>query len=177
MNARDQAAQYDRADQPVEAAAAYEQVIAEGEADLETFLNLAVLYFQCCDGGYLARHSLSKDFVEQADKRALELLDEAENRYGSNNELEFWRLFINYAYGADASAQTSLELALRGPSSVPYFHLFSLPGGEAYAEEARMLLASVREGKTAKERFIKSVLESHANDSKWRLGNGSRGRR
>jgi len=161
----------DAQDRPLEAAQAYERAVAAGDGDLTMFLDLAVLYFACCDGGYLAHHKLPGDFVGRALDRANELLDEAERRFGRHNEIDFWRYyFAFYVLGHDADAAKCQELAQQGPSLVPYFHVFALPGGERFASEAERLWQQVREGRTVRERHVKSVLESHGNDWKWATG-------
>jgi hypothetical protein len=50
--AKEKALKLDAQDLPLDAAQAYEEAVAASEADFETFMNLAVLYFVCTDGGY-----------------------------------------------------------------------------------------------------------------------------
>ena len=57
--AKEKALALDAQDLPLEAAQAYEEAIAASDADVETFINLAVLYFVCVDGGYAPHHHLS----------------------------------------------------------------------------------------------------------------------
>lgn len=171
MSVREEAAQLDALDRPLEAARAYEQALAAGEGDLATLLDLAVLYFECCDGGYVAHHRLPAQFVSEALERANATLDLAEQRFGAHNEIEFWRYyFAFYSLGQDADAGKCEELVGRGPSTVPYFHLFALPGGERFAREAAVLWRQVERGNTARERHIRSIIASHANDGKWVTG-------
>ncbi|WP_152541373.1 hypothetical protein [Kallotenue papyrolyticum] len=161
MSFKEDAASFDARDQPVEAAQAYEMAIASSEADLDTYINLAVLYFVCNDGGYAAHHKLSQSFLSVAWDRAFELLDEAELRFGEHPETSFWKLYFSFVLlGADPSFNACEQLTHGSRTLVPYFHLFSSPEGERYRQPAEKLLQLVSAGATAKERYIKSVLES-----------------
>lgn len=158
---KEEAMFFDAKDQPVEASQAYEMAIASSEADLDTYINLAVLYFVCNDGGYAAHHKLSRAFLNIAWDRAFELLDEAEFRFGEHPETSFWKLYFNFILlGADPSFNDCERLAQTSRTLIPYFHLFSSPEGEHYRRQAEELLQLVRAGSTAKERYIKSVLEA-----------------
>ena len=77
MTAKQEAAAFDAKDRPVEAAAAYERAIISSEADLDTHINLAVLYFVCNDFGYASHHKLPDSFVVNAWDRAMVLLEQA----------------------------------------------------------------------------------------------------
>lgn len=66
------------------------------DADLETYINLAVLYFVYTDFGYIAHHDLSKEFVETAWNRVNELLSEAEAHFGRHPEIEFWMRYFRF---------------------------------------------------------------------------------
>jgi hypothetical protein len=160
MTTRENAAALDAKDQPVEAAEAYEAVIANAEADLDTYLNLAVLYFVCNDGGYAAHHKLSVPFLSKAWDRTTELLDEAEELFGSCSEISFWRLYFAFILlGGDSAYAECERLVHEDTTLVPYFHLFAAPDGEKYRESAEALLSLVKSGSTAKERYIRSVLQ------------------
>ena len=160
MTPRDKAAALDAKEQPVEAAEAYEAAIAKSEADLDTYLNLAVLYFVCNDGGYAAHHKLSEPFLNKAWNRMTDLLDEAAQRFGPSAEISFWKRYFEFILrGDDPFYAECQRLVQDGTTLVPYFHLFTSPDGEKYKDEAQKLLALVQSGSTEKERYIKSVLE------------------
>ena len=163
MSAKSEAEAFDAREMPVEAADAYERAVAASEADIEVYLDLIVLYLVCQDFGYLSHHRLTNEFIDRASSRIPELLTEAARRFGPHNEIEFWHYYASYFHGTEPQFQKCLELARRGPSLVPYFHLFALPDGEGYSREAQEVLHSVAGGKTERERYIKSVLESTFN--------------
>lgn len=165
---RDKAAAFDAQDLPAEAAQAYEQAIAEGDADLDTYIDLAVLYFECNDEGYYAYHHLSDDFIERAWNRTFELLDEAESNFGKHAEIEFWRHFFRYIYGGGPEfIPLAEELAATGESLVPYFYLYAfnkrtthdVGEGRKYFDKGRELYDLVKDDSTAKKRYITSVLD------------------
>lgn len=161
MNSEEQARVFEAKDQPVEAAQAYEDLIASAQANLDTYLNLAVLYFECMDFGYLAHHKLSDSFIKLAWERRTELLKDAERRFGWHPEIEFWRRYFSYIYGGEAPFFDACERFVKtGETLVPYLHLVCAPAGERYRQQAEELLKSVRAGRTVKERYIKSVVES-----------------
>ena len=161
MTDADEAAYFDRHDMPVDAARAYESALNDAGASLELYLSLAVLYFQCVDGGYLAHHQLPVEFVDQAWRRANEVLTEAEHRFGGDAEIEFWRHYFRFiVLGAAPFYRVCEELARTSSSLTPYLHLLSSADGEEYREKAEQLLKEVEDGATVRKRYIKSVLES-----------------
>jgi hypothetical protein len=149
----------DAQDMPVDAAQAYEAAIAASDADFDTFMNLAVLYFVCVDGGYATHHGLSQEFINYAWERAYEVLDEAESKFGQQSEITFWRHYFRFVVLGEAPfIETGKYLLQSGTSLVPSFYLFTSPGGDPYRPQALQLLERVKEGKTAKQRYIRSIL-------------------
>ena len=154
----------DSRDCPREAALAYEIALQEDEANLDTFLNLAVLYFVCTDFGYSAHHHLLPEFSAKAYERALAILDKAEERFGRNVEIVFWRQYFQYiVLGDEPFIEPCEQLVSSGSSLVPYFYLFTSFQGEKYRPQAQQLFELVRDGTTAKKRYIRSILESRIN--------------
>jgi hypothetical protein len=157
--AKEKALMLDAQDLPLDAAQAYEEAVAASDADFETFMNLAVLYFVCTDGGYAAHHNLSPEFVNDAWDRAYELLDEAESRFGTQAEIAFWRHYFRFVgLGEAPFIKTCQHLLASGDSLVPSFYLFTSPGGEPYRAQALKLLELIKAGTTAKQRYIRSIL-------------------
>ena len=167
MSARELAHKLDHEERARDAVDAYEALIVSGEARLEDYLDLAVLYLQCGDGGFVAQHHLTQEFVDRAWERVAQVLDEAESRFGDHNEVAFWRLYKQDVVGDEVQIDDVITLAQRGPSLVPYFFLFASDGGERYVDEARQLM-DICHGRTTRERLIRSFLTSHVQDAKWR---------
>lgn len=160
MNFKELAFKFDAQISPVEAVWAYEVAVNEPDVELEVFLNLAVLYFECGDYGYAAHHHLSGDFVSAAWNRAFEILDKAKERFGEQTEVDFWRLYFPYIYSEEEPIDNAcLTLTQRNNSLVPYLYLFTASGKKQYLTQAQELLELVRDGTTARKRYIKSVME------------------
>jgi esterase/lipase superfamily enzyme len=96
VDAIDRAAYFDAHERPVEAAKAYEEAIRKNCASLETYLNLAALYFVCQYGGYAAHHRLAEEFLNQAWNRFGQVLNEAEAKFGPDSEIDFWRHYFRF---------------------------------------------------------------------------------
>ncbi|HUZ00218.1 MAG TPA: hypothetical protein VMU89_07695 [Thermomicrobiaceae bacterium] len=153
----------DSQDRPVEAAEAYRAAVEDGTADLETHINYAVLMFVCNDGGYAAHHHLSRTFMAKTWSGMFETLEAAQRRWGWRAEVEFWKRYfrfiilgetLTYAYCKTLTQETS--------SFEPYLYLYAFTpeGHREYESEARVLLSRVSSGSTARERYVRSVLES-----------------
>lgn len=159
------AREFDSQDQPIEAAQAYEAVIASSQADLTVYLDLAVLYFVCNDGGYAAHHHLSQSFLTMAWDRMFSVLGEAESRFEMDGAIAFWRrYFKRILLGEDFPFNECSELASSSKFLDPHLFLYTSARDRAVREQQRAkaeeLLASVRAGQTARERYIRSVLEA-----------------
>lgn len=164
MSYRELALSMDAQEYPLEAAWAYEIAVQAPQAELDLFLNLAVLYFVCEDTGYNSYHRLNIDYVSAAYDRIPDILAAAENRFGKQTEIDFWRLYIpewGPPYQVPQVEQYE-KLAHQGGSLMPYFRLYIDSNGTRYREKAKALLTQVQDGSTERKRYIKSVLESSA---------------
>jgi hypothetical protein len=161
MTYREEAEALDAEDRPLEAAAAYRAAIANSQADLSTYVNLAVLYFEISDEGYSAHHRLPDELFKTAIGRAHEVLDQAEARFGPEPELEFWRRYIaRIRQGGEEFFEEAERMVGTGKTLVPYFYVIAGPRRQAFVEGARTLLDSVRGGRTQRERYVRAVLQS-----------------
>ena len=163
MNYAELALRFDALCRPMDAAWAYEIAIHTPGASLDLFTNLAALYMASGDGGYVAQHHLSDDFVEVAFGRANEVLDLAELRYGDDAEIAFWRHYLREAILFEAIPEEVYEaLATQSGSFLPHFRLYIGSNGTRYREEMNILLQHVQDGSTEKKRYIDSILRSTA---------------
>lgn len=156
---------FDAEDRPVEAADAYEEALAGQEAGVNygTFIDLAVLYFVCNDGGYAAHHSLSQSFLERAWERMFALPTAGVARFAEHPELTFWSSYFAYFWlGGEPFEQQCIELVATGQTLVPYFYLFAfaLTDSDIYQSKASELRRQVEAGRTAKERYVLSILDA-----------------
>lgn len=158
---RERAEELDAQVAPVEAASAYEKLIQSGGGDISAHLNLAVLYFECIDFGYAAHHNLEDSFVRNSLVRAYKTLDQAEQKFGRYNEVDFWRYYFGFIYlGVEPDLDAVQEWLREGPSLIPLFHLLMLSSGDSVRRAAEELLESIQPARTERLRYVASVLES-----------------
>ncbi|MDP3938768.1 MAG: hypothetical protein Q8R92_11630 [Deltaproteobacteria bacterium] len=151
------------------AAREYERAVRDVGATLETYLNLAVLYFVLVDPGEASTRGLSADFVNAAWRRATELLEEASDRFGSNSEIEFWKRYFRFVVVGDAFLPEECEeLAKSGGSLVPYFFLSSACDDNRYCEQTEVLREQVRARETARQRYVYDMLQKARGRSRQR---------
>jgi len=148
----------------VGAAECYEQAIQAGDAPLEAYLNLAVLYWQCTDYGFNAGHKLGAEFIGRAGERYPTLLQEADRRFPNHPEVMFWMLYCDFVtLGEPPFVEECERLVATGSASlVPYFYLYSAYGGREYEQEASRLLRDCLEHPIVKNKYIASVIEGVA---------------
>jgi hypothetical protein len=155
MNMKQSALELDRKDQPSEAANAYEDAIQQQGEELDTFLNLAVLYFCCNDGGYAVYHKLSKEFLDNAWERSWKVLDEAEAKFGRKAEIEFWRSYFRVILLGEENFVAKCEDLVKATNSLdPYFYLFLFPNGKRYERQVKQLYDQVADGSTQKNGIL-----------------------
>lgn len=165
MSSLNEAAELDARNRAWPAVTAYRAAIVHGEADLDAYLDYAVLLFECADEGYASSQGIPVDFSATAVGRAHEILDQAESRYGTHPEIEFWRRYFRRIYeaGDDFFAEAA-RLVETGETNVPYFYLISGPTAHTFVDPARRLLKAVENGETSRKRYVRSVLQSSIHD-------------
>jgi hypothetical protein len=160
MTPIDRARAADAEDRPLDAIEAYESAVTDPMADESAFLDLAVLYFECLDFGYASAHKLPASLQEHAYERAMAVLDAAEGRFGKTVELEFWRRYIPFAALGDPPFDHDARMLFARGARTASFYLWSLTDDPKIAEAARAVLAEVAAGRTARERYVRGVLQS-----------------
>lgn len=95
----------DRSGRVVEASLLYEEAVSDGTADLDTYLDLAILYACTLDAGFAAYHRLDMEFVDFAGRRVDELFDEARERFKASLEVDGWWLFAHCGFFGDVPAR------------------------------------------------------------------------
>lgn len=162
MSNLDKAIELDIQQKIVEAADLYEEVLKDGNAPLEAYLNLACLYWESMETGFSGAMKLSPEFQGRAFHRMYRVFDEAKEMYGDIPEAEFWKLYIDFIdYGGEPFPDKALELVQQPNASlVPYFHILFSYGEEKYREKVRQLVAEAKKSLTTKNRYIISITES-----------------
>ena len=158
----------DAAERPIEAVAAYEEAITAPDAGLDSFLDLAVLYFCCYDFGYAAHHQLPDDLFRNTWDGIDATLDAAITRFGSHPEILCWRMYIDFIIGKTNNLDQGRiqELLATGQTLLPYLCLFGSFVGlgqedrQQYRAGAARLLIEAQPRRTERQRYVFSVLDS-----------------
>lgn len=151
---------------------AYEKVIEQGNALLDAYINLAFIYWESSNPfesslfDFRGGRELLED-LGQAWDLCEATLDKAEQIYGKETEIVFWKRYFNYiTIGENFSLEERLELVKKpGSSNIPYFSIYILsedtPEFRLFAQD---LYTEAINQPTTKNRYIISMLESYFND-------------
>jgi hypothetical protein len=160
MNHLEKARQFDEMDRPIEAIQNYEKGIADGDAPLSAYLDLALVYLNCCDFGYASFHKLPEALEKEAYECAIRVLNAAEMQHGYNVEVTFWRHLAELrVIGTELSDSVLKTLLNENQSLVPYYFAFLKSDEKLYRDEAKRLKIQVSEKKTSRQRYIAGILE------------------
>jgi hypothetical protein len=145
------------------AAASYEAALLSDPSDVESTVNLAVLYWRA------GRSSQMSEFRDYARERLAELLETAGTRFAGRAELRFWKRHI-----AATEAGESLEpeecrrlLHERPDYLEPAFVVFMNSAGEEAEPQAMRLLVDYSEQPTARGRYVTSVIHDVMQKRRW----------
>ena len=145
----------------IRAAALYEECLPGG-LTLGALLNLAVLYWQATDFGFLSAKNLPKEFVKRAGGRIAEVLQVASERFPGAEEVEFWKRYIAWAdLGEPFSPDECQALTERRPDyGEPMMYLLPATHTAEYRGKAQAALSAYRGQRTVRASYVTSVLES-----------------
>lgn len=159
MSPLENARHFDEKDCPVEAAQSYELAIAQGEADISAYLDLALVYLECCDFGYASHHHLPSDFESAAYSNCLRILGAAENKFGDHVEIKFWRHLAAFmVLGENISDAMLRPLLNKEATLVPYYFAYLNSEERQYRNEVLSLKKQVSPRKTCRQRFVDGVI-------------------
>ena len=96
ISPRDTALRLDEDDDIVGAAAAYEELLSSGGANIEDLIAMALVYWRCADSGVAASKGISDDFELRARARLQDVLALAVLRDPANCEAKFWTLYCTF---------------------------------------------------------------------------------
>lgn len=159
----EQARDADRRERYEEAADLYEAVIAAGDRSSDVLLDLAGVYWEATDPGIAAARHTSAELMSRAGSRLRSILEEAVRLYSDNDEVCFWKKYIEWAdLGEPLTREECLEMLRRSPDSLaPVLFLLSDDDIEPYAEQAQHLLELARARGTARDRYARLLLEGY----------------
>ena len=143
-----------------QAAACYEAVLLSNPEDLESTVNLLVLYWRIGEPARSLTGPLPLEFRSHAARRLPELLDSAAHRFATAAQIHFWRTYIAAARRGESLARaTCRQLLNEHPDYLePAFVVFSESKGTEAEVEAMRLLADYSEHSTARGRYVTSVI-------------------
>lgn len=147
----------------LEAVKLYEDKISNTEGSLDIYINLAFLYWQfASDFGFAKYHQIEDYWRERGAEKYPELINQARKKYPDSLELKFWEKYFPYRHFNDEFTREECEKLIDEYSSdksiVPYFFLY-LFDEEKYKEERDTLLKQCGQLPTAKNRYIRSIIE------------------
>jgi len=152
-----------------QAAAGYEATLVANPADLETTVNLAVLYWQAAAHGTCRPGCVSAEFSSYARRRLPELLESASRRFAGCAEVRFWNRYIAAAESGEPLEPECRQLMRERPDYLePAFVVFAESAGEEAEPEAMRLLADYSEQPTARGRYVTSIISAALRRQRWR---------
>jgi hypothetical protein len=145
----------------VAAASLYERDLASPSRDIDSFINLAILYWQSAEYGFWTTQKLPRGFVEFAGKRWREVLDDASALFPTRPEVLFWKKYIAWAdLGEPFNVDECRSMLQLNPNYLePAMFLFLTSQGLECKTEALELLRQSREVGTCRNRYVASVID------------------
>jgi hypothetical protein len=139
-----------------QAAASYEAALVSDPADLESTVNLAVLYWRASGRRPTAPGELPGEVLQRAEQRLGELVERASERFAGRAEWRFWKRYIAATEaGQLLEPEECRQLLRERPDYLePAFVLFSDTAGEEAEPEAMRLLVAYSEQPTARGRYV-----------------------
>ena len=152
---------HDEAGRIVEAVAAYEELIAEGGAPEEAFVNLAYLYGLTGDFGFLVHHDLSSAYARSCSAKFDAMI--ADGLATHPESADIW-LASHYApdlFWGDRRARVTPEEMAARPVQPRFAALYrSRSPQEESNAAARKLLEELEGDETQAAHYVRSVLRS-----------------
>lgn len=140
----------------------YRKSIQENELNLEVYLNLAFLYWNFQDFGFFTYFNISEELRDIGYLQYPEIIEKGIELFPNKVELNFWKKYFQHIiYDEEFSekdCQKLLEEYDDNENIVPYFFLY-LFNKEKYKERRNELLDQCNEHPTAKNIYIKSIIE------------------
>lgn len=151
----------------VEATKSYEDEIADNITSIlpDSYINLAFLYWSFAFDyfGFDIPNNIPENYSIIGYDRYQIVLDLGLSKYPNNLELIFWKKYFQHIInGDDFSFKNCKELLEKygdNESIVPYFFLY-LFDKEKYKEKKNDLLIACYKTPTAKNNYIKSIIEN-----------------
>lgn len=147
----------------IEAVKSYEDEIADNSTP-DSYINLAFLYWSFAFELFEFNNpnNITEDYSVIGGNRYKIILDLGLSNYPSNLELHFWEKYFQHIIFSDEFSEKDCQKLLKeygdSGSIVPYFFLY-LFDKEKYKQKRNELLDICNEYPTAKNIYIKSIIE------------------
>lgn len=145
-----------------DAAVYYQKSIDANELNLDVYLNLAFLFWIFQDYGFSTYFNISDELGELGYKKYTEIVEKGIQHFPSNVELHFWKKYFQHIFFGEEFSENDCILLLEkykdDKNIVPYFFLY-LFDNEKYEEKRSLLLKECSKYPTAKNLYIKSIIE------------------
>jgi hypothetical protein len=160
MTARERAVEADVSGDIRLAIDLYEELVVSAEATIRDYVNLAFLYWQCTEFGFASAMKLDEDFIARSEQRHVDMLGEAEERFGPNPEVQFWRRYLAWAYLGEPDFTVEAKRMLAEGVTAAAFYLFTVSDGKECRDEALDILEAARSVPTHMSKYVASIIES-----------------
>lgn len=139
----------------------YQESINKNELKVDAYINLAFLFWNFHDFGFSTYYKISEKLAEFGFKEYSTILKLGIKTFPNNVELQFWeKYFSHILFDDEFTHKECLDLMKKhsDKSIVPYFFLY-LFNKNKYKEQRSRLLKITEELPTAKNLYIKSLIE------------------
>jgi hypothetical protein len=141
----------------------YEKIISGIGAPIDAFINLSFILWEfAAEFSFSVAHNIPPEWGEIGSKKYLLVVEKGLLNFPNSVELLFWSKYFPYRlYNNDFSKDDCLALIEKygeSDSLVPYFYLF-LFNRIKYMDKRNMLLIECEKTPTAKNDYIKSLIE------------------
>jgi tetratricopeptide (TPR) repeat protein len=146
----------------LEAVNLYEKSIAKNENSIDAYLNLAFIYWESNSQFVFSNGvEIAPSFSKININKYIEILDLGLIKFKNNREILFWKKYFRFASIGEEFSKKECEFFLKipGESKIPYFFLY-LFDSVRYFDERNEILAICKEMPTAKNNWIKSIIEN-----------------
>lgn len=145
------------------AVAAYERLIADGKATADVYINLALIYFECNDPGFVHHYMPSDEIVSKSWNRMTEVLALGRVACGDPAEMRFWLRYFRFIFlHEELSVEDVLALAQETDASpVPYFIVYVQTHEARWHSQAEIIYREAVALPTVKNEYIRSMLKNH----------------
>ena len=152
----------DRSGRLIEAAEEYERAIASGEVSLCGIINATILYWRTTDFGLAAALKIPQEFVNEANERYVQLLEDGGRRFPGSTELKFWKKYIaRIEYGDAIDIEFCERLLREDPHTLaPAMYIYVVSERKQAIDETNKLLKECKEDGTYRAKYIMGVIEA-----------------